>query len=86
MGQKGTIIGIHHITDKNPVRQGNVNKYEDFYDILFDKPFDGGIPYPDINESCVARISKVHLINLSRNGGKKLFINGHRIILYLIFS
>ncbi|XP_037959150.1 uncharacterized protein LOC119688549 [Teleopsis dalmanni] len=56
VGFKGTVVGIHTVTDSNPVRLEYVKTVENFYEILFDKSFTGG---NDIYGLAPGHVSKV---------------------------
>uniref|UniRef100_A0A336LMV3 5'-3' exoribonuclease 1 n=1 Tax=Culicoides sonorensis TaxID=179676 RepID=A0A336LMV3_CULSO len=73
IGYKGTIIGVHCLLDVNPIKQENINKIDLYYDVLFDKPFTGGLMTDIICEARIGRIHKNNLMNLTygKDLGKK---------------
>lgn len=54
LGLKGTIVGIHKVPNE-----------EDSYDIVFDKPFNGGLVLNGCSPGRGYKLSKLALINVS---------------------
>lgn len=75
IGSKGTIVGVHCLLDINPVKQENINKVDLYYDVLFDKPFPGGLTNDIVSEPKLARIYKNYLININYGKGKYILHN-----------
>lgn len=69
LGLCGTIISILPIVDPNPVRQENINVFDYIYEVLFDKPFEGGTSIPNVADNRVFKVRKTVLINLTHGSG-----------------
>uniref|UniRef100_A0A182PLI7 Uncharacterized protein n=1 Tax=Anopheles epiroticus TaxID=199890 RepID=A0A182PLI7_9DIPT len=67
VGARGTIIGIHRVTDPNPVRREAIGQEDKSFEILFDKPFYKGVDIYSIprTEKRVLRLSQGVLLNIS---------------------
>uniref|UniRef100_A0A182QR21 5'-3' exoribonuclease 1 n=1 Tax=Anopheles farauti TaxID=69004 RepID=A0A182QR21_9DIPT len=66
-GARGTIIGIHRVTDPNPVRREAVGQEDSYFEVLFDKPFDKGVSIYNIarTEKRVLRLAQSTVMNIS---------------------
>lgn len=68
LGYRGTIIGIHHAKDPNPVRQESAfSKGDKYFDVLFDKEFPNGVQVFGIaaTENRVVRVGEGAVLNIS---------------------
>ncbi|XP_023037065.1 5'-3' exoribonuclease 1 [Drosophila willistoni] len=71
LGAKGTVIGIHLVSDPNPVRLECVNSVETFCDILFDKTVPNCNDIHGIAEERVYRVPESALVVIfTSNDGK----------------
>lgn len=71
LGLKGTVIGIHHIKDPNPVRQEHLKASDLFLDVLFDEKFDQGTSIHGVAEKMIYRVSQMALINITFGAADK---------------
>uniref|UniRef100_A0A182K9Y0 Uncharacterized protein n=1 Tax=Anopheles christyi TaxID=43041 RepID=A0A182K9Y0_9DIPT len=72
VGARGTVIGIHRVSDPNPVRREAIGQEDINLEILFDKPFYKGVDIYNIpsTEKRVLRLSQGVVMNVSH--GKAL--------------
>uniref|UniRef100_A0A182STA0 5'-3' exoribonuclease 1 n=1 Tax=Anopheles maculatus TaxID=74869 RepID=A0A182STA0_9DIPT len=74
VGARGTVIGIHRVSDPNPVRREAVGQVDLNLEILFDKPFYKGVGIHNVpgTEKRVTRLVQGAVLNIScgkaRNG------------------
>uniref|UniRef100_A0A182NCW7 5'-3' exoribonuclease 1 n=1 Tax=Anopheles dirus TaxID=7168 RepID=A0A182NCW7_9DIPT len=66
-GARGTIIGIHRVTDPNPVRREAIGQEDSYFEVLFDQPFDKGVSIYNIarTEKRVLRLVQGAVMNIS---------------------
>uniref|UniRef100_A0A182TY25 5'-3' exoribonuclease 1 n=1 Tax=Anopheles melas TaxID=34690 RepID=A0A182TY25_9DIPT len=67
VGARGTIIGIHRVSDPNPVRREAIGQEDTNFEVLFDKPFYKGVNIYNISstEKRVLRLSQSVIMNIS---------------------
>uniref|UniRef100_A0A2M4B8M8 Putative 5'-3' exonuclease hke1/rat1 n=1 Tax=Anopheles marajoara TaxID=58244 RepID=A0A2M4B8M8_9DIPT len=67
LGRRGTIIGIHKVTDPNPVRREAIGQEDNYYEVLFDKSFPKGVSVYGLpgTEKRVQRMAQGALLNIS---------------------
>uniref|UniRef100_A0A182Y8Z1 5'-3' exoribonuclease 1 n=1 Tax=Anopheles stephensi TaxID=30069 RepID=A0A182Y8Z1_ANOST len=67
VGARGTIIGMHRVSDPNPVRREAIGQVDVNLEILFDKPFYKGVSIYNIpnTEKRVARLVQGAVLNIS---------------------
>ncbi|EAA09254.6 AGAP004430-PA [Anopheles gambiae str. PEST] len=67
VGARGTIIGIHRVSDPNPVRREAIGQEDTNFEVLFDKPFYKGVDIYNISstEKRVLRLSQSVIMNIS---------------------
>ncbi|XP_052869076.1 5'-3' exoribonuclease 1 [Anopheles cruzii] len=77
VGQRGTIIGIHRVSDPNPVRREAIGQQDTCFEVLFDEPFPKGVNVYNLSatEGRVQRLAQGVLLNISygraSNGNRK---------------
>uniref|UniRef100_A0A182RI08 5'-3' exoribonuclease 1 n=1 Tax=Anopheles funestus TaxID=62324 RepID=A0A182RI08_ANOFN len=67
VGARGTIIGIHRVSDPNPVRREAIGQEDINLEILFDKPFAKGACISNVprTEKRVMRLAQGAILNIS---------------------
>ncbi|XP_053673274.1 5'-3' exoribonuclease 1 [Anopheles nili] len=67
VGARGTIVGIHRVTDPNPVRREAITQADKYFEILFDQPFCKGVNIYNIpsTEKRVLRLAQSDVLNIS---------------------
>ncbi|XP_049529328.1 5'-3' exoribonuclease 1 [Anopheles darlingi] len=76
VGRRGTIIGIHKVTDPNPVRREAIGQEDNYYEVLFDHSFPKGVSVYGLagTEKRVQRMAQGALLNISYGRAS----NGHQ--------
>uniref|UniRef100_A0AAG5CS45 Uncharacterized protein n=1 Tax=Anopheles atroparvus TaxID=41427 RepID=A0AAG5CS45_ANOAO len=76
LGRRGTIIGVHDLTDPNPVRREAIGQQDSYFEILFDEPFHKGVNIFNLpaTEKRVMRLPQGALLNISAGRAA----HGHR--------
>lgn len=67
LGARGTIVGIHRVTDPNPVRREAVGQEDSYFEILFDHPCNKGVSIYNIarTEKRTMRLAQGAVMNIS---------------------
>uniref|UniRef100_A0A182W3A0 5'-3' exoribonuclease 1 n=1 Tax=Anopheles minimus TaxID=112268 RepID=A0A182W3A0_9DIPT len=67
VGARGTIIGIHRVSDPNPVRREAIGQEDINLEVLFDKPFGKGVSIYNVpsTEKRVMRLTQGAVMNIS---------------------
>ncbi|XP_058058704.1 5'-3' exoribonuclease 1 [Anopheles bellator] len=67
LGQRGSIIGIHRVSDPNPVRREAIGQLDTWFEVLFDHPFPKGVNVYNLagTERRVQRLAQGAVLNIS---------------------
>uniref|UniRef100_A0A2M4AG19 Putative 5'-3' exonuclease xrn1/kem1/sep1 involved in dna strand exchange and mrna turnover n=1 Tax=Anopheles triannulatus TaxID=58253 RepID=A0A2M4AG19_9DIPT len=67
VGRRGTVIGIHKVTDPNPVRREAIGQEDNYYEVLFDQSFPKGVSVYGLagTQKRVQRMAQGTLLNIS---------------------
>ncbi|XP_050079463.1 5'-3' exoribonuclease 1 [Anopheles maculipalpis] len=78
VGARGTVIGMHRVSDPNPVRREAIGQWDVNLEILFDKPFYKGVGIGGISrtEKRITRLVQGAVLNISC--GKQFFGNRYK--------
>ncbi|XP_058129532.1 5'-3' exoribonuclease 1 [Anopheles ziemanni] len=79
LGQRGTIVGIHRVTDPNPVRREAIGQEDYYFEVLFDEQFYKGVNIYNLpsTEKRVMRLAQGALLNIS--GGRVVYGNHYKV-------
>ncbi|KFB52046.1 AGAP004430-PA-like protein [Anopheles sinensis] len=79
LGQRGTIIGVHRVTDPNPVRREAIGQEDYYFEVLFDESFYKGVNIYNLpsTEKRVMRLAQGALLNIS--AGRAMYGNQYKV-------